>query len=119
MSEARARPHPFEAPASTAPNMKFEFAAQHAHPRGYHHSVTAKPCDALEKRRDEQRKGAGQLGVYGGAPTPATECVPHGVCSTIRAAALRWPTVNVAVRACLSTSSGNGRDGEPNTVPRQ
>ena len=48
---------------------------------------------------------------------PATECVPHGVCSMMRAGALRSPTVSVAVRACLRTSSGKGRDGELKLFP--
>ena len=55
------------------------------------------------------------LSGYGGAPTPATECVPHGVLSTMRAGALCSPTDSVAARPCLSVSFGR----EPETVPCQ
>ena len=58
----------------------------------------------------ESESAQNSVSAYGGAPTPATECVPHGVRSTMRAAALRSPTVSVAVRICLSTSSGKRLD---------
>jgi hypothetical protein len=69
----------------------------------------------------EPRHGQAQLpfSAYGGAPTPAIECVPHGVCSTMRAGALRPSTVSVAARDCLSASSDNGSDSELKTVPCQ
>ena len=86
--------------------------------RDYPHGTTVKP----EKCRNTQQNAPPvrcQLSAYGGAPTPATVCVPHGVFSMMRAGALRSPTVSVAVRACLSSSSGRGCDREPKTVPCQ
>lgn len=75
------------------------------------------------RRKTRARRGArqagGQLSVYGGAPTPDTVCVPHGVRSTMRAGALRSPTVSVAVRAWANVSSGSGCAADPNTVPCQ
>ena len=85
------------APWSSLPSTRF--------PRGYHAasvaklSGTAKTSYFLRKCADVRGvASAGEamlvpvhpsLGVYGGAPTPAIECVPQGVRSTMRAGALR------------------------------
>ncbi len=65
--------------------------------------------------RVEDRCGQRPLMGYGGAPTPATECVPQGVSSVRRAGTLRRPTDSVADRDRSSDSRGSG----PRTVPCQ